>query len=154
MERLCLSFSFSSGNPWWAESTLPRPEAGLSGVHTRSFDFDFTCSCGDRFHASFLLFPMRHTIECVAQPERPNKYLLVSIMEGTLMVARCVHPAMLPLTGGINVVLPQHLWKISWHCLSHAPYLSFPCSCSFQSSSFPRKGITLSPNKHADRGGN
>ena len=68
------------------------------------------------------------------------------------MIASHIYPAMWPLGSGICVVLPQHLWKILRCCLSRAAYLSSPCNCSFQSSSFLRKGITLLMNMQAEEG--
>lgn len=68
-------------------------------------------------HAPFLPFPTKHVIEWVAQPEKPNKYLLMNIMERTLMAARCLYPTLLPVGGGPNVILILCLWKISWHSL-------------------------------------
>lgn len=124
LERLCLflpTTSFSLGNPGWAGSAVTGLEAGWCGVHTRSFDYVFTSSC------SFLFFPMKPATEWVAQPERPNTYLLMNMLEGTLMKAGFSYPTPLPLRGGNNVVLTLCLWKISQHYLSPAALATLPC---------------------------
>lgn len=88
-------------------------------------------------HAPFQPFPTKH--EWVAQPEIPNKYLLMNIMERILVATRCLYPTLLPLRGGTNVILTLYLWKISRNLcaqrfcscsiLHHAAYLSSLCSC-------------------------
>lgn len=109
---------------------------------------------------------MKHRNEWVAQPEMPNKYLLVNIMEGALTTTRYSFLLANPPTASKrwpNVVLILCLWRISWHflslealatlhlaprCLVEFPVQLLPSRASYSPE---RESFFFPPNEHADR---
>lgn len=98
---------------------------------------------------------MKHKSEWVAQPEMSNKYLLVNIMEGTLMTTRYSFLLPNPSTASKrwHQCGPDPVPMEDFIALSepggpgYAPFSTMlptwiPCAvAAFQSSLFPRKGI-------------